>query len=1401
MVWRVCRVGFRGGGFCRTVVQRREGADVGEEEDAEFRREEGNEALHSCAEAAFALTSLPSAPWLRRFRHTLDRSTDGMIHEMLCNPSVVILVASTSENYLICFAELANVHHLPRPYHDGRYDPNGLRREFLLLHDVLSGPKNFDEGKALSQMKERFGPGCCSVLRINSAIPESDLLNDIVAEEDEDWEMAEPCSPFEENNILETFKASLGNVPKRPIRGACLSDADKRAIRRYVANMVATGLVPAVERRIANLNAAVSNAKRGVKNVIKSLWRKPKESLLTNVTGYSDSQKESNNSNEQGPGGLIKYRFDSIETQTRLLADTLFLMRDYDAALGVYRLVKDDYKHDKAILYYASVQEMILLCMHMLDPYGDGRFASDVFHSIETALYSYTRAADDEREPDNGSAVRPGEAPYATRLATRLCLVLSSTRALTQGRHMEIADLLASASSHETPLGAAVLLEQSSAHYYRAGMLRKFAFHMLMAGHMFRSAGQERHAFRCFAASLYVYHGERWDELRSHLHTALAAQLYGMGQFALSMQFYAKLISAGGGRVSVRSQQKFLNHIVDICKDHQSSAFIAVDRMSTISKDNSDARGRENVRNVLNGIMGAARNIEISNLGFPRVDDSSITLCVENTRDSSMSIGRSDSLPSKETTASQPNKKGDEAVWQDMMNCAEAELRASAMSSAPKFTENSNNDGGPAQPPVHSGDETIDRVIMEIDKQERDAEYRERQKRKGKGGTPEVRATSEPIAVSFSLCNPLGIDIDLTKVQIVASLDCQKSGMRHTNEFAVSDSASESIKPNIVKFYGSEKEYRSPEFMCQVPIDSDFSSRVTALVHNSDPYFVVTKFSVKAKASSETMVSLNICPLVEGDLKVLGFRFKLLDEVWIFHRFELLGPLLQDTQLNKARRARGESHLLRSKVEQKMPFLKVSITPDSSLHGTVLQGQTSHWKLKLSNLGYAPASNIMLKTNAPWLNIYDSGEGKFYSEDAPTSFCIGPSGTLMHVPFKGVLGHLGVLQPGETTEVPVVIRTSGGGRQDFYMLFRYELWSEENLSSNLAPRHRWTREVLSIPVYPSITMSASLMPSYSNKGEHILSIELMNYRSDRDTKLEINLGNVCIASRNFKVQQMEGQVHPESRSKSPSLQIGWQERMTLHYLVVPIQTNNTFSTLSTISSIKNDSIDRENPLKSNDSTHITDFMCRERAHEVFTEKLHNHRVEKERLLAEQEKRGQPRHVAQIRRARTSLPQDDSEPSTSIPLQSSFASGAHPTSITSLCPQDGTSNINIICCWSAHVGNEGEDKTVYGQHHLRNLLVRPQTKSKGCPLALTAKHKSRVSHNFEACPLDIDLEVTVRNRLVGADVEFEFALDHQRSFDFLGTSSFTWNLAGVTKSMYHSRHGSIQVGCTTCKVFD
>lgn len=107
-------------------------------------------------------------------------------------------------------------------------------------------------------------------------------------------------------------------------------------IRSFVFELTKNGIIPEMEKRIFNLNVTVSNNKKGVKNVLKSLWRKPKES---DAVGSS--------SKYSGRSYAVKYTYDQIESQVRLLADSLFLMKDYEAALSTYRLVKGDYASDK----------------------------------------------------------------------------------------------------------------------------------------------------------------------------------------------------------------------------------------------------------------------------------------------------------------------------------------------------------------------------------------------------------------------------------------------------------------------------------------------------------------------------------------------------------------------------------------------------------------------------------------------------------------------------------------------------------------------------------------------------------------------------------------------------------------------------------------------------------------------------------------------------------------------------------------------------------------------------------------------------------------------------------------------------------------------------------------------
>jgi hypothetical protein len=141
-------------------------------------------------------------------------------------------------------------------------------------------------------------------------------------------------------------------------------------------------------------------------------------------------------------------------------------------------------------------------------------------------------------------------------------------------------------------------------------------------------------------------------------------------------------------------------------------------------------------------------------------------------------------------------------------------------------------------------------------------------------------------------------------MQLVASLSCHKTGTRHTNEFAVTEGKDSATKLKNRTFHGSQKEYQRPEFICQLPMNTEHLSDVTStsLSEEAEPYFVVTKSALKMAPNSDSNITLNVCPLAEGDFQVVGVRFKLIGEVWIFHRFDLPGTLLQDTRVNKSRR-------------------------------------------------------------------------------------------------------------------------------------------------------------------------------------------------------------------------------------------------------------------------------------------------------------------------------------------------------------------------------------------------------------------------------------------------------------------------------------------------------------------
>jgi hypothetical protein len=191
--------------------------------------------------------------------------------------------------------------------------------------------------------------------------------------------------------------------------------------------------------------------------------------------------------------------------------------------------------------------------------------------------------------------------------------------------------------------------------------------------------------------------------------------------------------------------------------------------------------------------------------------------------------------------------------------------------------------------------------------------------------------------------------------------------------------------------------------------------------------------------------------------------------------------------------------LLKAKVGTDMPCLTAQLVKgpgkggflggDSSI---LLEGQISSWSIIMRNVGNAPASKIFLKTNLPWVNILsvDADDKTVPAEDRETfatSKCVGPSGTLMELPIRG--GHLKepeVLFPGESVSIDIQIRTSGTGKQDFYMLYKYELFD----TASQAGQARWLKRMYEVQVYPSISLNASIISSSWKSKEHLMAVEV-----------------------------------------------------------------------------------------------------------------------------------------------------------------------------------------------------------------------------------------------------------------------------------------------------------------------
>lgn len=322
------------------------------------------------ASEALLETPVEEQDWYRRYR---VRLWEGLCHQefdMLDCPAAVLVVVSSTEasgDPVACFDELSSPRYLPPPFQSRQYDPQAPALVYVLLHDWCRGAEQgVDPDIVLSQMRGTFTAGQCRVLCINSLPPDSPNLS-----QPDIW--AEACQA---DNIMSRAGRSGsrggGEGGGSNVRGRCLSPEDLGAIRDFVRGIASQVVVPSMERRILTLNATISSERKGMRNVIKSWWRKPREVGADPSAGGDGSGVGAGG----GGGGGATYRFDRSASQVRLLADSAFLMRDFETAASMYRMARDDFKGDRAFLHYAAASEMLAISLYLLSGRGAAALSS-----------------------------------------------------------------------------------------------------------------------------------------------------------------------------------------------------------------------------------------------------------------------------------------------------------------------------------------------------------------------------------------------------------------------------------------------------------------------------------------------------------------------------------------------------------------------------------------------------------------------------------------------------------------------------------------------------------------------------------------------------------------------------------------------------------------------------------------------------------------------------------------------------------------------------------------------------------------------------------------------------------------------------------------------------------------
>lgn len=550
---------------------------------------------------ASELKSQSPTAWTPQIEQVLCRSMSFSEYEMLSHPIVVITAVSTTDfDVVACMQEMVSYHHVPSIMSAGQYETD-VHRVFLIVHDPHAAP-TADAPALLKKLQAHFPSSQTKLMVINSNPPTN--LN--MRQPDLWSRVINPLFFPQHAPLVDEANATIDAQSGAKVYGACLSMEDFITIRDFCLSLYHLEIVPLLERRINNLSKIVADARRGVKNVIKSLWGggKKKEDAPLSATG-------------------LRYRVDRIEAQILLLADTCFIARDYETALTMYKMVREDFKSDKSMVHLAHTCLMGIACNIATDT--NRRELGLQLESLSQVMATFA-------EPAHSHA-------FFALLASDVYIHHVPQRAPVEAATFL---LTAAASCSKLDLTSGLLIERAAQLFLQAGLYRRFIFHEVLSGLKIRACGPRPalHAIFCAACALLMQDEAKWGGLKAKLALLIAGDMKlnvpDSGSQYILLALKAVLSAVGdAGYVTGRStniESVAMAALTELAKESATFAPLAVsddwDKASTFETiqnpyyvfDKSEVSSKGDSAHVPGPLL------EVSNLPLPELDHPSVSL-------------------------------------------------------------------------------------------------------------------------------------------------------------------------------------------------------------------------------------------------------------------------------------------------------------------------------------------------------------------------------------------------------------------------------------------------------------------------------------------------------------------------------------------------------------------------------------------------------------------------------------------------------------------------------------------------------------------------------------------------------------------------------------------------------